>query len=344
MAAVFLGTFGGAIPLSNQADVGPIPGPLAPVILVPQDSNVTAPAGAPSAVVTAFQDEYFHNTGGTRSHAIAVPVSPTGHWDRIYLSYRQYPSTNVSQQDPWDRLCSASIAGVEVLHCTTPRTDMTIFHDITNYASLLPQGANVTVSINTASYDQSQYYVGGQYVTTQLQFFANGSSPDPRLHLYDSIVPAFDYITLNADGSIHATNVSLPRFMDRVTAEVQLSGHGNEEDWFLNDAPPPMFNLTVDGHVVGVVQPMPYVYAPAGFYGGDYTYHPLVYWTAQHKTNDIGVYTGSGYIPPYRADLPPGVVAHLGGTHQVALVGSNGGSYWVASLSFLVDKGTHHHP
>lgn len=295
--------------------------------------NASAPSHGPDAVVTVFQNEYWNNTEGPRTRAVVVPVSPHGHWDRIYLSYREYPNTTTSMQDPFDRLCSASIAGVEVLRCTTPRTDMTLFHDITNYAALLPPGASVNVTADTGSYNYCG--TGGLYVTVQIEFYGHAPA-DAGTQPYATVVPAIEYAQVNADGTAHETNVTFPTHPKSVTAEVQLTGHSFEEDWFLNDVPPPQFNVTVDGKVVGIVHPMPYVYAPAGFCNADYSENKILYWEAQHATNDAGLYTGSGYVPPYRGALAPDVVSALGGVHNVGIVGTNGGPYWKVSLSFLM--------
>jgi hypothetical protein len=293
-------------------------------------------------VVTAFQDEQWSYSEGARTHLITVPASPTGAWDRILLSYREYPDAeDPGNQDPYDRLCSAAIAGVEVLRCTTPRTDFTLTKDVTEFASLLPQGQQAAITANTGTYLGS-----GQWVTVQLLFYANEPTklavPSPA----NAVVPAWYYNYICPNGHAHSATVTFPADAPAAaTLEITLSGHGNDEWWYQN-AREPVFHVLVDGHEVGQAMPLPYTYAFIGFAGADYSWHPYMWWTVQQVTNDAGVYTGVGEIPPYRVTILPTDLPLLTGTRTVTLLGENGclpplilqngGPYWPSSVSFLL--------
>lgn len=325
LAALALAPFGSAlVPVQPHA---------VPVGL-PQEGPDVPTATGPDVVVVAFQDEYWHNTEGPRTHAITVPVPPTGTWDRVVLNYRQYPSHDPAQQDPWDRLCSAAIAGVEVLRCTTPRTDFTLRKDVTEFAKLLPPGQAVGVTANTGSYDQPQFYVGGQWVTLWLEFYHNeptkSAVPPPA-----DVVPGFYFRFMCANRSPAAAAVTFPATAPTAAiAEVTLSGHGAEE--FFSTFQPRVFRLFVDGHEVGQVVPLRYEYANQGYYGGGYTIHPDQWWLTHQYLDLLGIHTGVGEIPPYRVVVAPTDLGLLTGPRTVELVGENGTCVWWGSVSFLL--------
>jgi len=306
--------------LPSQVPVGvPQEGPDVPTVMVP-------------VVVTAFQDEHWAFTEGGRTHLIQVPASPTGAWDRIILSYREYPSTNPDTQDPWDRLCSAAIAGVEVLRCTTPRTDFTLRKDVTEFATLMPPGATVGVTANTGTYAGD-----GQWVTLKLEFYANEPTKYAVSQPASHVVPAWYYRGICAGGNPVTTTVTFPaQAPDAATIEVTLSGHGTDEFWW-QSLEQPVYHVLVDGQEVGQVFVAPYVYAFIGFYGGDYSWHPLMWWTVQQVADLAGVHTGVGEIPPYRITMSPLDLGLLTGTRSVTLVGENGSCYWPSSVTFLLN-------
>jgi hypothetical protein len=317
-------------------------------IALPQEGPHWIPAATqPVATLQPFVEEYWHNTEGPRTHDIVVPVSPSGQWDRIVLVYRQHPSTDPAQMDPWDRLCSASVAGVEVLRCTTPRSDMTLTKDLTEYRALFPQGATVPITADTGSYDQPEFgYAGGQYVDVTLQFYANEPTGLAQLPAAASVVPMMDHQIVCAVGDAHHATIDFPASPPTLAmVEITLSGHGDDEFWWMNQNfgsdgvtyELPVFKVYVDGTEIAQAYAMPYTYAFAGFYGGDNLEHPLMYWTAQQVLNDAGVYPGIGQIPPYRAVLLPSALPLLTGPgHDVVLEGTGGLCYWPASVSFLL--------
>lgn len=325
LAALALAPAAGALfpPIDHAPSAAPVG--------VPQDLNNVPPVTAPVATVVAFQDERWVFTEGARTHLVTVPVSPTGSWDRIILSYEEYPSQDPASQDPWDRLCSAAIGGVEVLRCTTPRTDFTLTKDVTEFAALMPQGQQVGVTADTGTYAGD-----GQWVTVKLLFYANEPTKYAVSSPANAVVPAWYYRGVCATGSPTSATVTFPATAPTLaTLEITLSGHGNDE-FFYTDLNEPVFHVLIDGHEVGQALPMPYTYAFIGFYGADYTLHPYMWWTVQQVTNDAGVYTGVGEIPPYRVTILPTDLPLLTGTHTVTLVGENGNCYWPSSVTFLL--------
>lgn len=314
----------GALIPGNNPNVSPVG--------VAQNGDADIPAVTAPVVVTAFQDEHWGFTEGGRTRLITVPVSPTGAWDRIVMVYREYPSQNAATQDPWDRLCSAGIAGVEVLRCTTPRTDFTLRKDVTEFASLLPQGQQVGIIANTGTYAGD-----GQWVTVKLEFYAAEPTKLAVKAPAASVVPAWYYRGLCAFGSGLAQTVEFPADAPAdATAEILLSGHGTDEFWWETTVQP-VFRLLVDGQEIGQVYPAPYLYAFIGFYGGDYTLHPYMWWTAQQGLDIAGVHTGVGEIPPYRVSILPTDLPLLTGARTVQLVGENGSCYWPSSVHFLMN-------
>jgi hypothetical protein len=319
-------SLGSALPLGQAV----VPNP-APALALPQEGpDVPVASLAPTAVVTVTQDEGWYFTAGVRPRWVDIPASPTGHWDRIILVYRERPVGS----EPWDRTFSFYVNGSEVLRGTTPRTDFTVRKDITAWASQFPPGGQAFVGPSTDSWCCG----GGQVVTTKLELYAD----EPTRLLVDQpadhVVAPWYEAGLCENGRLTRTVTFPDAAPSGATVEFYLSGHGHEEFWWLEDASlVHNFHLLVDGHEVAWTTVLPYTYAFIGFYGGEYSLHPLMWWTAQQALDVAGVHTGVGEIPAYRAGILLDDLGWLRGTHTVEVVPEYVEQcVWVTSVNFLL--------
>jgi hypothetical protein len=283
------------------------------------------PASAPVATVVAIEDEVWHGTEGFRTHTMTVPAVP---WSRVIMTYRQNPIG-----DPWDRLFQVTIAGVEVLRGTTPRSDFTIQKDMTRYATLLPPGARVDVAAATGEYDEAPY-VGYQHVWVTLDFYAEDASTplvEPRWPFETSVYTSRG-MCANTLIDVPVTFPAAPWSKGKL--EFFATNHGSEEAQFSSRH----FDVLVDGQLLTTVYTFPYRYAFIGFYGGDTTEHPVMWWSVHHALDIAGVHTGPGEIPPYRLDLNADQLAKLHGAKTVEVrAGNVYNCIWITSLNFLLD-------
>ncbi|HEV8360783.1 MAG TPA: peptide-N4-asparagine amidase [Candidatus Thermoplasmatota archaeon] len=294
---------------------------LAPAPALPAVQPDVPAATDPIATVWAFEDEVYSGTAGIRTRAIAVPSD----WDRAVLVFRERP-----EGDPWDRLFAAFVGGVEVLRGTTPRTDMTVSKDVTEFRSLLPEGGVADLGIYTDT------YVGAMVVSARVEFYRDeptGALASPA----DSVVAPFTFRGVCADGQARTAQVQFPATPPS-SAEVELyiTGHGAAEFWYLNGLAPRYFRVLVDGTEVATAVVMPYTYAFVGFDGTLGATHGPVWWTAQRAMDLAGVPDGVGEIPPYRATLIGDHLGLLAGARTISLVPSGGSCSWPTSVNFLL--------
>lgn len=304
-----------------------------PATLLP---HIAGPDRAPSttavATMTVFNKTpfFFAGKGAALERTVKVTV-PKVAWRRAVLEFTDTPSAD----EPWDRVFAFSISGVEVLRGTTPRADMTVRKDITEYASLLRPGTKVpfTTSIGT--------YVGSHRVTARIAFYNEA----PQAPAYKQVVPAFKTVGIEPQHEERARHSAkgVARFAktkpNAAVVELTTSGHLPEgEFWYLppdGSITPPVLHLRLDGVEVATARAMPYVYALLGFEGANQSLHPPMWWTAQQVLDQAGVHTGVGEIPSYRATLPTDVVAKLAGTRKVE-VAVDGKGLWITSVAFLL--------
>ena len=311
-----------------------LPPAAALAIGAPESGPDVPTATAPIATVVVLDHQVFSGAP-TIGNTISVPTG----WNRVTLTWDQTPLG-----DPWDRTFSASLGGVEVLRGTTPRTHFTITKDVTRYGTLLPAGGSALVE----GYADS--WVGAQQVTLTLSFYADPTSPlvEPAAaHVYgvDRLVG------LGVGGAAAPVAIDFgPTAPASATVELFLSGHGDQEDWFLFPESPPTFHVLVDGNDIGEAVAMPYTYAFLGFCSGpgcsgtpaDMQKADVMWWTAQQGADIAGVHTGVGEIPPYRIDVAAADLPLLQGARTVqltldhdALGQADGYGVWVSSASIL---------
>lgn len=295
------------------------------------------PAGKAGAHVAAMRDAQFYFRGKdvrlTRTARVRVPRAKDGKaWDRVFLTFTDRPSDD----EPWDRVFSVAVGGVELLRGTTPRADMTVRKDVTEYASVLPPGRVVDVTVHVGT------YVGSHGVDVSFDFYRG----EQQVHApAKAVLPAFTTFGVepeHEDVSRHAAHGRV-RFGKKPPArailELTTSGHlQGGEFWYLPDrgsTTPPVFHLLLDGKEVATAHGLPYVYALAGFEGSNDSLHPLVWWTAQREADRAGVHSGTGEIAPYRAELPAELLPLLTGSRRVELR-VEGKGLWISSVSFLL--------
>jgi hypothetical protein len=295
------------------------------------------PAGKPAATVVAMRGTPFYfrdkDVRLTRTKRVRLPRPKDGKaWDRILLTFTDRPSDD----EPWDRVFSVAVDGVELIRGTTPRADMTLRKDVTEYAPVLAAGRTVDVTVHVGT------YVGSHAVDVAFDFYRG----ETQVHApAKSVVPAFTTFGIepeHEDATRHAATGRV-RFGKKPPAkavvELTTTGHlQGGEFWYLPDrgsTTPPVFRLLLDGKEVATARGLPYVYALAGFEGSNDSTHPLVWWTAQREADWAGVHSGTGEIAPYRAELPPETLKLLTGSHNVELR-VEGKGLWISSVSFLL--------
>lgn len=311
-----------------------VPAGAVPMPGVPQNGDPDLPAAsAPVAVVTVLENEIWSYTAGFRGRDITVPTG----WDRVVLEFTQVPLG-----DPWDRTFAASIAGVEVLRGTTPRTPMTVEKDVTRYASFLPEGGLSRVEGYTDT------YVAAMSVTLRLRFYADATAALVAPPV-DAVAKVERFAGLCTGGSFTRSVAFGDEAPSAATIELFLSGHGPEEFWFLNTGGPRTVRVHVGDVEVGRALLLPYTYAFLGFAGPGGTMgpqqqqlHTIMWWTAQRGLDKAGVHVNAGEIPPYRVSVHPDDLALLTGTRDVRVsigpaTGSGGSCVWTTSAAFLLE-------
>lgn len=319
--------------------VASFPATAAPTAVPVQAEPDILPVTAPAATVPLFTDERFAFTEGERYRTFTVPdvFGP----DRIILTVTGTPSAG----EPWDRLLGISIAGVEVLRATTPRTTFTLRRDVTRYARLLPRGGQVEAGILSGS------WVGGEWweYDATLDFYVGEPTASAVESAADSVVRAHRWSHLSCAGD---TRTATATFGDTTPTSAQLeitiSGHGQDgEFWYINGGRRPRsFHVLVDGVEVAQAIAMPYVYALAGLDGEvNDSVHYAVWWTAFQALDIVGVHGGVGEVPAYRATIDATQLPLLTGARTVSVVQENGvartpagkcfsDANWVVSAAF----------
>ena len=296
-----------------------------------------APTTKPVATVHAMRNTQFYfrdkDAQLTRTVKVRMPKAKNKQaWDRILMTFTDRPSDD----EPWDRVFSVAANGVELIRGTTPRADMTVVKDVTEYATVLRQGAVVAITVHVGT------YVGSHGVDVRFDFH---QGEEQVIAPASAVLPAFTtaYVEPDHEEVQRHTAKGRVRFPTRAPekaiVELTTSGHlQGGEFWYLPDrgsTTPPVFRLLVDGTEIATAHGLPYVYALAGFTGSNKSTHPLVWWTAQQQADKAGVHSGTGEIPPYRAELTGDALALLRGARTVELT-VEGKGLWISSVSFLL--------
>ncbi len=306
----------------------------APATLLPHQAGPDVPPStAPVATLTVFDQApfFFGGKGSALERTVRKKVPAGKAWRRAILEFTDAPSDD----EPWDRVFSFSAGGVELIRGTTPRTTMTVKKDVTEYASLLRPGTNVSFTASVGT------YVGSHKVTARIAFYDEAPQAAP----FARAVPAFRTVGIepvHEEASRHTAR-GIARFGKTAPAtavlELTTTGHTQGgEFWYLppdGSVTPPVLHVRVDGTEVATAYAMPYVYALLGFTNGNHTLHPAMWWTAQQAMDTAGVHTGVGEIPSYRATLPASVAAALTGNRKVE-VSIDGKGVWITSVAFLL--------
>lgn len=317
----------GAVPSAHAA-----PAEMTPYVQGPDVEPASSPAATVSVLDRAMFSFGLKPPTLTRSVTKRLPAPKKGTaWDRVILEFTDVPTGD----EPWDRVFSVAVGSVELIRGTTPRAAMTVRKDVTEYLPLLGNGglARFTTHVGT--------YVGGHKVSVRLEFYAG----ERRItQPAKGVVGAFATAGIEPDHTdarrhAAAAKVRFPATApSSATVELTTSGHlQGGEFWYLPDrgsTTPPVLHLFVDGTEVATAHAAPYVYALAGVEGQNETAHPLVWWTAQQQLDVLGLHTGVGEIPPYRAEVPAASLALLKGTRRVE-VKVDGKGLWITSVSFL---------
>jgi hypothetical protein len=307
-----------ALPITNAGvldDRGPV--------LVPNQGPYVRPVTEPVASVVVFEAEHWAWTEAIRTRTVAL---------RVILRFHSWP--NGANGDPWDRLFAVHVEGVEVMRGVTTRGDFTVRDDITEYAVLL-SGATARIGVHLSSWAND-----GLFTTVELLFYHEPTSlvgDQPA----STIVAAYTHAGM---GGERVTTVTFPAAAPgSATIELFTTGHTQDgEFWYLNalsDPTPPRFKVFIDGTHVGTVHAMPYIYPFIGFCCSSVSWllNQHLWWSAHQVLSEAGVYTGSGIIPSYRAELPADLLPLLSGERTVMLVKENHRGYWPTSVTFLMD-------
>ena len=223
-----------------------------------------------------------------------------GPWSTATIAFGDVPVC-----DPWDRLFSVDVDGVEILRGTTPRTAFTVRYDVSPYARLL-SGVH-TVTVHLANYWEAQYSdcgtASGDFVNQwhQVSVAFDVTPGAPPANAPSAFVAGWHLALLenpggdpgcadaNPDSIDAAAPVTIPAGgFTHATFYGYITSHNCEEQWFLNPLPtqtgtplgtcaPAMVvacarrktHLLIDGHEAASWFPKPYTYAFQGEVGGE---------------------------------------------------------------------------
>ena len=223
--------------------------------------------------------------------------------------------------------------------------------DISRFAGLLASDQPITAILNNVN---DSTYTGQYQVTLSLTFYATGPGA-PAAMVPDVIVPVLPantnnpnlpgnyggdgYAVLNAGTSSYEQDLTLPRNLLSLQADVYAQGHGAcEEFWWAAPSqcgvgtPLRQVTITIDGVLAGVAPVYPVIFTGGG---GPGSWNPIPSPRAWH-------------VDPYRLDLSPFVGRLVDGQpHHVTLTVpdaaySDPGDFWLVGATLLgtTDPGT----
>jgi hypothetical protein len=216
--------------------------------------------------------------------------------------------------------------------------------DVSRFAGLLATDQPITAILNNVN---NSTYTGQYQVTLSLTFYATGPNA-PAAKVPDVIVPVLpangtnpqlpgnyggdDYAVLNAGTPSYQQNVTLPRNLLTLQADVYAQGHGAcEEFWWAAPSqcgvgtPLRQVTIAIDGVLAGVAPVYPVLFTGGG---GPGSWNPIPSPRAWH-------------VDPYRLDLTPFVGRLVDGQpHQITLAVpdaaySDPGDFWLVGATLL---------
>ncbi|MHB8511763.1 MAG: peptide-N4-asparagine amidase [Actinomycetota bacterium] len=252
---------------------------------------------------------------GAPGYTSSTVTIPQGSWSSVTVNFSDVPVC-----DPWDRLFTVDVDGVEILRGTTPRTAFSVHADVTQFSQLL--AGTHTYTAHLENYWEQQYSdcgnsASGQWHQVTVSFdFTNGAAPAGLPSAFpvgwhrDILQnPGGDpgCAATNPDGIDSTKTIQIPSGTFTHAAFYGfVTSHNCEEQWFLNPTPngptatsgpvpntcsPDMLvacaqrhtHLLIDGTEVGSWNPFPYSYAFVGFVGGETPGSGPLPGTTQHQ-------------------------------------------------------------
>lgn len=310
---------------------------------VTADRPVPLP-GTPHCTVTLMQHtfaaSYYQPYLGTWS----PPASCPGPWSKVVLTL----TGSVSGRQ-FDRISGIWIGGAEVLRTSTPEPDPAgitwqVQKDVTEYTPLFTPGQSVQVQLDNV---YNSTYTGAFDETLTLTFYQTSQQwpaaahPDQVIGITQPFgTGTGEWTYLNSSADAATKQVTLPRNLTRLYAEVYTSGHGCEEFWYGNQpdsyagphglcggGPYREVDVYLDGKLAGVAVPFPVVYT-----GG---WNPLLW----RPIPGVRAFN----LAPYLLDLTPfaGTLTD-GQPHTVSVQVGNNEGFWLtdANLLLYTDPGT----
>ena len=339
-------------PLSPEATPTSTPDPFdLPQVTAEAPPRVPATASCTEQVLThTFANSYY--APGFGQH---LASTCSGQWAAIVLNI----DVSVSGVQ-FDRIFDIYAGPVLIFASSTSEpasalpNAVTHWHvgaDVSRFAGLLATDQPITAILNNVN---NSTYTGQYQVTLSLTFYATG--PDaPAAAVPDVIVPVLPantsnpslpgnyggdgYAVLNAGTSSYEQDVTLPRNLLSLQADVYAQGHGAcEEFWWAAPGqcgvgtPLRQVTIAIDGVLAGVAPVYPVLFTGAG---GPGSWNPIPSPRAWH-------------VDPYRLDLSPFVGRLVDGQpHQITLAVPDAaygdpGDFWLVGATLLgtTDKGT----
>jgi hypothetical protein len=324
-----------------------------PQVTAEPPPRVPATASCTETVLTyTFYNSYY--APGFGQHLASKCPGP---WSAVILTVSV--STSSVQ---YDRLLDVYAGPVLLLSSSTSEpaseipgvtTSWSVSTDVSRFAALLASNQPVTTILNNV-YDST--YDGAYAVTETLTFYATGPTA-PAATVPDVIQPVFpqdpgspgvpapsqyggdSYAWLSSPTQAYQQNVTLPRNLLSLQADLYAQGHGAcEEFWWAEPnqcgigTPLRQVVLSIDGVIAGLAPVYPTVFTGGG---GPGLWEPIPSPRAWH-------------LYPYVVDLTPFVGTLVDGKpHQFALsipdaaYESGGDDYWLVGATLLgtVDHG-----
>jgi hypothetical protein len=279
--------------------------------------HVFTPSSTP-CVDTLINHAQF-NSYDNPATSVYNPGTCPGPWSKVVLTV----TASVSG-DQFDRLLDVEIGNAVFLHGSTSEPDGMVFNtdsavawtisrDVTQYSALLTRSQPVSTELDNVV---TSTYTGIYDVTVTLSFYPvttadpAPSEPNVILPISGSLKePMLNLDNCSAADEDQGAEITFPRNLDRLTAELFASGGGTKEEfWWLDpeedgtSSPYREVDIYVDGQLAGAAPVYPSTFT--GFNGPDF-WEPI----PSPRAWDLVPYTVD--LTPFIGELSDGQPHHI---------------------------------
>jgi len=315
------------------AYAGDVALPTDPQVEVQAQRPVPVPATASCSVVVShhqFQNSY----GAPDRETYTPPADCPGPWSKVVLTLTSTVSGTQFDRDVYVAIGNAVMLDGTTSEpcCTGNAVTWTVQRDVTSYSPLLTAEQPAVVELDNVN--DSTYT--GVYDTTVSLTFYDADATAPAAASPDAVFPISSsggggpMLGISKDGQRVGTDVTFPRNLTRLTAELFADAHGGCEEFWWSDptncAGTPYREVAVylDGRLAGAAPTYPVTYTGAD---GPGLWEPI---PSPRAWN----------IRPYDVDLTPFVGTLTDGAAHVVQLGVLGtqlasGDFWQTAANLF---------